>query len=158
MLLEVPNLLRPNGAALWKKIKMRARHFIIEAEVPMLLGIAFAALVAETGVLTSVATKVGPFLEMWLGLPGEASLGLLLGLIRRELAVLPLLELNLTTLQLFVGSVVALFYLPCLSVLAVLMKEFGTKVALLIGVGTTVGAFVIAGVINQVARLVISFL
>ena len=46
------------------------------------------------------------------GAAKKASLSLLLGIIRRELAVLPMLEMNLNTLQLTVGAIVALFYYP----------------------------------------------
>ncbi|MBU5438980.1 ferrous iron transporter B [Tissierella sp. MSJ-40] len=156
MLLEIPNLLMPDKSAFKKKLKIRMKHFLLEAEVPMMLGILLAAIVAETGILDKFSIWLGPLVEGWLGLPKEASLSLLLGIIRRELAVLPLLELNLNTLQLLVGSVVALFYLPCLSVFAVLAKEFSLKTAIAIGIATTVSAFVFAGLINQIGRLILA--
>lgn len=154
MLLEIPNLLVPNRKALVRKISIRARHFIMEAEVPMMLGIALAALLVETGALNSTANLVQPIIVNWLGLPEEASLALILGIIRREMAVLPLVELDLTTLQLFVGSVVALFYMPCLSVFAALLKEFGLKMSVAIALGTTFLAIFLAGLINQAAGLI----
>lgn len=156
MLLEVPNLLLPDKSAFMKKLKMRMKHFLLDAEGPMLIGIIIAAIVAETGILNGFSNMIGPLVEGWLGLPKEASLSLLLGIIRRELAVLPLLDLNLNTLQLLVGSVVALFYLPCLSVFGVLVKEFSLKLAVMIGLTTTVSAFLFAGLINHVGRLILT--
>jgi ferrous iron transport protein B len=156
MLLEIPNLLMPDREAFLKKLRIRIRHFMYEAEVPMLLGILLAAFVVETGVLTSVSKFAEPLVEGWLGLPKEASLSLILGIIRRELAVLPLIEMNLTTLQMFVGAVVALFYLPCLSVFGILVKEFKLKIAVYIALSTTITAFLIGGLINQIANLFIS--
>ncbi len=158
MLLEIPNLLRPDREALFSKIWMRTRHFVLEAQIPMLLGIGLAALVAETGVLDYISVYIQPLVVSWLGLPAEASLALVLGIVRRELAVLPLLELNLSTLQLLVGSIVALFYLPCLSVLAVLIKEFGVKIAVPMALFTIVFAFAAAGLFNQTARLVMTMI
>ncbi len=158
MLLEIPNLLKPDRNALFNKIWLRTRHFMLEAQVPMFLGIGFAALVAETGVLDYVSVYIEPLVVSWLGLPAEASLALMLGIVRRELAVLPLLELNLSTLQLIVGSIVALFYLPCLSVLAVLIKEFGAKIAVPLALFTIVFAFLAAGVFNQAVRLAMTVL
>ncbi|WP_026478884.1 ferrous iron transporter B [Alkaliphilus transvaalensis] len=158
ILIEIPNLLMPDRQSFFKKILLRTRHFMVEAEIPMLLGIGFAALVAETGILNTVGVYIEPVIEGWLGLPKEATIGLILGVIRRELAVLPLLELELSTLQLLVGSVVALFYLPCLSVLGVLIKEFRMKTALLIGLSTFVLAFFIGGLINQVVTLLAIFI
>lgn len=154
MLLEIPNLLMPDTQALLKKIWFRTKGFMLEAEIPMLLGVAFAALVAETGILNSVSQYVAPLVTNWLGLPSEATIGLLLGIIRRELAVLPLLEMNLSTLQLLVGAVVALFYIPCLSVVGVLIKEFGLKIALCIGTATIIMAFVFGGIINHIGNII----
>ncbi len=158
MLLEVPNLLLPDKDAFKKKLKIRMKHFLIDAEGPMFVGIVIAAVIAETGILNEISKVIGPFVEGWLGLPKEASLSLLLGIIRRELAVLPLLELNLNTLQLMVGSIIALFYLPCLSVFGVLTKEFSLKVALLIGLITTTSAFVFGGIINQIGSIILGFM
>ncbi|MCW3489434.1 ferrous iron transporter B [Dethiobacter alkaliphilus] len=155
ILLEVPNLLKPDRKALINKITIRTRHFLMEAEIPMLLGIGVAALVAETGFLAYVSVYAEPLVAGWLGLPGEITLSLILGIVRRELAVLPMLEMDLTTLQLLVGSVVALFYLPCISVLGVLVKEFGLKLAASISIATIVAALFFGGVINQVVSLFI---
>lgn len=154
ILLEIPNLLAPDIKALLKKISIRTKHFMIEAEIPMIIAIAFAALVVETGALNAAAGFIEPFVGGWLGLPKEATLGLILGVLRRELAVLPLLELNLSTIQLLVASVVALFYLPCLSVFAVLIKEFGVKTALIISSFTFVTALVVGGLINQISNII----
>jgi len=155
MLLEIPNLLMPDIQSLLKKIWFRTKGFMVEAEVPMLLGVGFAALVAETGILNSISHIVEPLVTNWLGLPKEATLGLLLGIIRRELAVLPLLEMNLSTLQLFVGAVVALFYIPCLSVVGVLIKEFGLKFAITISAITVFIAFLFGGIFNHIGNFLL---
>jgi len=154
MLLEIPNLLVPDAKTLFKKIMMRTRSYILEGATPMILGVLFASLVVETNALKYVAVYIEPLIVDWLGLPREATIGLVLGVIRRELAVLPLIEMNLTSLQLLVGSVVALFYLPCLAVMGVLIREFRLKVALLIGGSTFVIAFVVGGLLNHTVRIV----
>ena len=158
MLLEVPNLLLPDKDAYKKKLKLRMKHFMMDAEGAMFIGIIVAAIIAETGILNEFSKLLGPFVEGWLGLPKEASLSLLLGIIRRELAVLPMLEMNLNTLQLTVGAIVALFYLPCLSVFGVLTKEFSLKTALFIALITIVSAFLFGGLFNQVGRLILGFM
>lgn len=158
ILLEVPNLLLPDRDAFKKKLKIRMKHFMVDAEGPMLIGIVIAAVIAETGMLNELSKQIGPFVEGWLGLPKEASLSLLLGIIRRELAVLPLLEMNLNMLQLIVGAIVALFYLPCLSVFGVLSKEFSVKTALFIGLITTASAFLFGGLVNQIGNIIIGFM
>ena len=157
LLLEVPNLLMPDRDTFLKKLRLRLKHFLKEAQIPMFVGILLAALIAETGFLEVFALATEPLVQGWLGLPGEASMALLLGIVRRELTVLPLLEMNLSSFQLLVGSVVALFYLPCLAVFMVLFKEFKLRIALAISLGTVFMAFFIAGVINQTGRLFLGF-
>ena len=58
--------------------------------------------------------------------------------------------MNLTPLQMFVGAIVSLLYLPCLSVVGVLTKEFDLKTSALIFVGTIFNAIFVGGLINQV--------
>lgn len=154
MVIEIPNLLMPNGKAFWKKLMIRMKHFLVEAEAPMLISIVIAALLKETGLLNYIAVYLEPIVSKWLGLPKDAVIALILGIIRREMAVAPLLEIEgLTALQAFVGGTVALLYLPCLSVFAALTKEFNVKVAVTIGLSTVANAFLVAGLINQIAHL-----
>ncbi|NLP37574.1 MAG: ferrous iron transporter B [Firmicutes bacterium] len=156
MVLEIPNLLMPNPKAYAKKLMLRMKHFLMEAEVPMLFSVIIAALLKETGLLDLIAVYLEPLVSGWLGLPREAVIALILGIVRREMAVAPLLAIEgLTALQAFVGGTVALLYLPCISVFGVLTKEFSPKVALAMGLGTTVSAFIVAGLINQIAHLFI---
>ena len=71
------------------------------------------------------------------------------------MSVAPLLALNLTPLQAFVGATVGLLYLPCLSVFGVLTKEFSVRVAVTISTLTIISALVLGGLINQAAHLFI---
>ncbi len=153
IILEVPNLLQPNMTALFRKVRMRLKHFILEAELPMILAIGFASLMFETGALIRFGEIISPLVVNWLGLPQEASIVLILGIVRRELAVLPLLDMGLGIRQLLVGGVVAMFYMPCVAVFGVLAKEFNFRFALKIALLTTVVALFIGGIIHQVFNL-----
>lgn len=154
MILEIPNLLLPERKAFLKKFKVRIRHFLVEAEGPMLLAVVIAAILAESGLLVSISNLLKPVVSGWLGLPEEASISLILGIIRREMSVAPLLNMNLAPLQMFVGAVVSLLYIPCMSVFAILAKEFNAKTAILITLGTVVNAIFVGGLINQVVSFV----
>ena len=155
MVIEIPNLLLPNGRSYRQKLLIRMKHFLVEAEGPMLLSIVIAALLKETGMLNQIAVYLEPIVSGWLGLPKEAVIALILGVVRREMAVAPLLAIEgLTALQAFVGGTVALLYLPCLSVFGILAKEFNAKVAVTIAVSTFATALFVAGIINQVAHLI----
>lgn len=148
IILEIPNLLLPEKKAYWKKIMIRMKGFLLEAEGPMMIAIVLAAVLKESGMLDFLAGAFEPLVSGLLGLPEEAVILLLLGVIRREMAVAPLLDMDLNGLQLFVGAVVALLYLPCLSVFGVLAKEFNAKVAVYIGVSVFASAMLLGGLIN----------
>ena len=130
------------------------KSFLVEAEGPMLIAVFAAALLAETGLLTGISDFLKPLVSGWLGLPEEAAISLILGIIRREMSVAPLLSMNLTALQMYVGAVVSLLYIPCLSVFAILVKEFNLKVAAAITVGTIVTALFVGGLLNHAISFV----
>lgn len=154
LVIEVPNLLMPNARAYFKKLWIRIKEFLVEAEGPMLIAVFIAAILAETGLLQNLGEFLKPMVSGWLGLPEEASLSLILGIIRREMSVAPLLGLNLNPLQMYVGAVVSLLYLPCLSVFGIIAKEFNAKVAISITLGTTFTAIFVGGLMNHIVLMV----
>ena len=62
------------------------------------------------------------------------------------MSVAPLVGMNLNPLQMYVGAVVSLLYLPCLSVFAIVAREFNARTAVAISVGTTFTALFVGGV------------
>lgn len=150
MIIQIPNLLIPDKKTYGKKLMIRMKHFLIEAEGPMFFAIVIAALFKETGFLDVIAAASSPLVQGWLGLPQQAADGLLLGIVRREMSIAPLVGLNLTSLQVLVAGLVSLFYLPCLSVFGIIASEFNAKTAAGIAVATTCFAFLIGGLVNQI--------
>ncbi|MCL1863547.1 MAG: ferrous iron transporter B [Defluviitaleaceae bacterium] len=155
LILEIPNLLLPNPKTYFRKLAIRMKHFVKDAEFPMLIAVFIAAILAGTGIITIIAQNavVQNIVSGWLGMPQEAVVALILGIVRREMSVAPLIALDLTYLQVFVAGVVSLLYLPCLSVFGVVAKEFKTRVAVIIFLGTIFTAIFVGGVVNQIARL-----
>ena len=148
-LMEVPELLLPRPRILLKKVLMRVRHYVLEGALPMIIAVLFVSILYETGVLTVAGRAFAPLISGWLNLPDEAVVPLVLGIVRRELAVLPLIDMDLTTLQFMTGAVVALFYVPCIAMVATMAKEFGIKVALLVLLLTTFAALFLGGLVAQ---------
>ncbi len=91
---------------------------------------------------------------MRLGLPTIAGVTLIFGVLRKELTLIMLATLLgttnfgtvLTSTQTIGFTLVTLFYIPCISTIAVLVKEFGHKNALLITVVEIVFAIILGGV------------
>lgn len=153
MVLEIPYLLIPERTSFWRKYKIRVKQFMFEAQGPMMIAVIFAALLTETGLIEYLSRFLEPVISGWLGLPKEASISLVLGIIRREMSVAPLLSLNLTPLQMFVGAVVSLLYIPCLSVLGILAKEFNARTAIGITLMTVTNALLVGGLIYHLFSL-----
>lgn len=152
---EVPDLLIPDVKIFGKKLWMRLKHFMLSGALPMILIIGVASILYETGILVYISEGFEPFISNWLRLPKETTTPLILGLFRRELTVLPLLGMELSTLQLFVASIIALLYVPCIAVLGILGKEFGGRLPIIIFATTTVFAFFIGGIIAQIGSIVL---
>ncbi len=155
LVIEVPNLLIPERKSYFKKFCVRMKSFLVEAEIPMLLAVLIIAIVQGFGILDFLATAASPVVETMLGLPEEATLSLILGIIRKELSVIPLIGTNLSMLQLFVAGIVTLSYLPCIAVYGVLSKEFNARTAVVIVLSTFVGAILIGSAINWIGQLFI---
>lgn len=155
-LMEVPELLIPKPGVLMKKVSMRVKHYIIDGAVPMLLAVMAASLLYELGILTMIGELLSPLISGWLRMPSAAVVPLILGIVRRELTVLPLIEMELTTLQFVTGAVIALLYVPCIAMVAAMAKEFGAKIAAVVFIATTVSALFIGGLIAQIGHWVIS--
>lgn len=158
LVFEMPVLLRPQPRVIGRKVRGQIIHYLYDGALPMVVAVGVAAILYETGVLVVLARLLSPLVTGWLRLPAEAAVPLVLGVVRRELTVLPLLEMDLTSLQLFVGATVGLFYVPCIAVVATLHREFGPGVAIRLLLLTTGVAFLLGGVIAQIGALPALFL
>ena len=152
---EIPPLQFSGLEIIYKKIFIRIKSYLTGGALMMVYAIAGAAVLYETGVLVYLGRLLQPVVERWLLLPSEASIPLLLGIVRRELAVLPLLEMDLSTVQLFVGALVALFYVPCVAVLAMTSREFSLKMSGKILLFTVTFSFVMGGLAARLGGLAV---
>ncbi len=154
-LVELPQLLWPKPRTLFKKVLMRVRRFIVDGAVPMIIAVFFASLLYELGVLKAAGEFLSPVISGWLNMPSEAAVPLILGIVRRELTVLPLIDMDLTSVQFFTGAIVALFYVPCIAMIASLAKEFSIKVAAATLFATTFAALFLGGIVARVGNYLV---
>ncbi|KXB06766.1 iron transporter FeoB [candidate division MSBL1 archaeon SCGC-AAA382A20] len=147
--LEIPPYRRPSGRTVIKKVWTRVRWFLGEALPWLFLGIVFINLLYSFGLLTKLGKLAAPLMEGWFGLPGEASLALLIGFLRKDLAVGMLLGVpEISVMQLVIAVIVLTIYFPCVATFAVLAKELGWKdmiksTFIMVGV-----AFLVGGVLR----------
>lgn len=125
--LEIPPYRRPSMEATVKKVWMRIRWFLKEALPWLFLGVVFINLLYSFGVLETLNDVAGPFMEGWFGIPGGASLALLVGFLRKDLAVGMLVPLGMSAMELTIAVTILVIYFPCMATFSVMAKELGWK-------------------------------
>ncbi|MBE7558471.1 ferrous iron transporter B [bacterium] len=148
ILVDVPPYRRPRVRSLAKKVGMHLTWYLREAVPFVLLGVLLANLLYHLGVIAFAGRLAAPVVGGVLGLPAESVGGLLIGLLRKDLAVGMLAPLDLPFRQTVVACVVLVLYFPCVATLPVLLKELGSRQMLLaaaIMIGTALAA---GGILN----------
>jgi len=150
--LEIPPYRRPSIGAVVKKTWMRVRWFVKDAIPWLFLGVVLVNILYAVGFLDFLGAISAPVIEGWLGLPGAATTALLIGFLRKDLAVGMLLPLNMTPLQLVIASTILTIYFPCVATFAVLLKELGPK-DMLKSTALMVVTALIVGIVLRLALL-----
>ena len=143
--LEIPPYHRPSLIAVTKKTWMRIRWFLKDAIPFLFLGVFIVNVLYVLGILQWISNILSPFTNMLFGLPGSASIALIMGFLRKDLAVGLLLSLGMSPLQLVIAVTMLTIYFPCVATFAVLTRELGVKdmlkaTMIMIGTAVVVGA------------------
>ena len=125
--LEIPAYRRPSLQATLKKTWMRVRWFLKEAIPFLFIGVFVINILYSIGVLQWISILVSPIMNTLFGLPGGASIALITGFLRKDLAVGMLITLNMAPLQLVIAVTMLTIYFPCVATFIVLIKELGIK-------------------------------
>ncbi len=123
--IEIPAYRIPYFPALMKKIWMRIKWFILEATPFVLLGVLIANVFYTLGIFELLAGIFGPIVVKIFSLPAEATTALLIGFLRKDIAVGMLVPLGLSLKQLIIASTVLAMYFPCVATFSVFIKELG---------------------------------
>ena len=150
LLIEVPPYRLPPWRTMVKKLWMRILGFVIEALPLVLLGVLVVNILYFLRVFDFLANLTAPLIHGILGLPKEAVVALVIGFLRKDVALGMLGPLNLTAQQLVVGSVVLAMSFPCIATFIVLLKELGLK-DMLKATGIMIfSAFLVGGILNLI--------
>ena len=127
LILEIPPYRLPYWKTLLPKLWLRVKGFLKEALPIVSLGIIMVNLLFMTNLFPYIAQVIGPFFQKYLGLPSEVSLVLVLGFLRKDIAMGLLAPLQLTVKQLIISSVMLAMFFPCVATFMVILKELGAK-------------------------------
>jgi len=127
LLVEIPPYRLPTPRALATKMRLRISGFLREA-LPIILGaIIIVNLLYQLDLFSRVARVAEPLITRLWGMPPEAVVPLLVGVLRKDVALGMFAPLDLTGKQLIIGSVVLAMFFPCIATFVVLFRELGLK-------------------------------
>jgi ferrous iron transport protein B len=125
LLIEIPPYRFPPWQTILQKLWIRTSAFLLEA-IPIILGaILVINLLYTLGVFTGIADFTAPVITGLFGLPQNAVAPLLIGFLRKDVAMGLLAPLALSSKQLVIGSVVLTMFFPCIATFVVFFKEMG---------------------------------
>lgn len=127
MIVEIPPYRWPNLKAQFQKLEMRLKHYFTEALPFIFAGILLINLLHLAGVVALLARVLAPLFQGLFGLPSEAVSAVMIGFLRKDVAVAMLVPLGLTARQFVVGAIVLATYFPCAATFIVLVRELGIK-------------------------------
>ena len=117
------------------------------------------------GILQGVSDVISPLTVVWLGLPAIAGVLLIMGFIRKELTLLAAVAISIATFgsanisllftpaQLVTIALVNLIYIPCLSTVAIIAKDFGWKTAAVMTAANFAVAMLVGGIAIRLLSL-----
>jgi ferrous iron transport protein B len=147
---EIPAYRMPYPRALLKKLWMRIRGFLREAIPFVLLGVLATNILYSIGIIQFIGRLTAPIVTGVLGLPQDAVGALIIGFLRKDVAVGMLLPLGLSLSQLVVASVVLTMYFPCIATFAVLIRELGIRDMIKSAAIMISSALIVGGLLNLI--------
>jgi len=125
LLLEIPPYRLPPWRTILQKLWMRSYGFLVEA-LPIILGaIVVVNILFILGVFDAIANLSAPVITGLFGLPKEAVTALVVGFLRKDVALGLMAPLALTSKQMVIGSVVLAMSFPCMATFVVLFRQLG---------------------------------
>ncbi len=147
---EIPPYRLPYFGALLKKVFMRIKWFLKEAIPFVLLGVFIVNILYSLGIIEFLGKIAAPIITKLMGLPFEAVGALIIGFLRKDLAVGMLAPLGLSLKQLIIANVVLTMYFPCVATFAILLKELGIIDMIKAAVIMIVSAFLVGALLNLI--------
>jgi len=163
LIMEMHSFKIPSLSVVSKQTWTRTKSLIYIVFPTYIVGSALVQILHAVGVLKPLSDALSPLTVAWLGLPANAGILLILGVVRKEFILLASvavfgstnLALFLTPVQFITLALIGILYIPCLSTIAALTKEFGWKAATTISAANFVTALVVGGVAFRLLSLVL---
>ncbi|MDM7920061.1 MAG: ferrous iron transport protein B [Methanosarcina sp.] len=161
LILEVPRYQIPSVKVILNKTWLRTKEFVFIAWPLLIAGSAVLSFLEYYKMDMVINQILYPLTSLLLGLPMVVGITLIFGILRKELAMVMLIQalgtshvldvMSRTQIMTFVVFVT--FYIPCIATIAVLIQELGKKRAGFVIIFTTIMATVMALLVRIVGEL-----
>ncbi len=152
LLMEIPPYRLPSIRISMKKVWMRVYSFLVEAIPMVLFGVFVINILYIMGVFNFLASITSPVVIHVLGLPKEAVVAIVVGFLRKDVAIGLLGPLGLSPKQLVIGATVLAMFFPCIATFTVFVKELGWK-SMVKATGIMMGMSIgVGGLLNLILR------
>jgi ferrous iron transport protein B len=163
LIMEMHSFKIPSLSVVSKQTWTRTKSLIYIVFPTYIAGSALVQILYAVGVLKPMSDALSPLTVAWLGLPAIAGILLILGVVRKEFILLASvavfgstnLALFLTPVQLITLALIGILYIPCLSTIAVLAKDFGWRTTAIICAANFATALIVGGVAFRLLSLVL---
>lgn len=153
LIMEMHTLRLPSTSTILKQTWNRTKSLIYLVFPVFIAGSALIQVLYVLGILGPISNFMAPLTVGWLLLPSFAGILLIVGVVRKEFVILTLvsfvgtdLSLALTPVQFIVLALIGMLYIPCLSTISILIREFGLKAASVISASNLITAFIVGGI------------
>jgi ferrous iron transport protein B len=165
LIMEMHSFKVPSLSVVTKQTWARTKELIYIVFPLYIGGSALIQVLYATGFLQGFSDLISPFTVVWLGLPAIAGILLVFGFVRKELTLLAAVALSLsvvgsanlsllfTPVQLVTIALINLLYIPCLSTVAVLVKDYGWKTTFVITLANVATALLVGGLAYRILSL-----
>jgi len=150
LLVEIPPYRLPPWRTVLQKLWMRTYGFLREAVPIILAAVLVINILYVFGIFDAIANFTAPVVTGLLGLPKEAVTAIIIGFLRKDVALGMLAPLALSAEQLVVGSVILAMFFPCIATFVVLIRELGVINMLKSAGIMIVAALLVGGALNLI--------
>jgi ferrous iron transport protein B len=161
LIMEMHSFKVPSLSVAAKQTWVRIKSLIYLVFPVYIIGSAFVQALYVSGVLGPINAALTPITVLWLGLPAITGILLIFGAVRKEFTLLilvalvgPNLAAVLTPVQFIILALVGMLYIPCLSTITILVREFGWKAATSISLANLITAIFLGGIAFRLLSLV----
>jgi ferrous iron transport protein B len=163
IIMEIPDFRSPSLKVVWRQAWYKFRDFLTIGIPLIVAGSMVIEALQVFHWLEHITRFLDPVTVWWLGLPAFTGVILIFGILRKEANLALLISMAggaavstiMTPVQMVVFSLVIMLYIPCISTIAVLLKESGLKLTVLMVVAEIFLAVLIGGIAARVLPIIL---